>query len=256
MKIKRKMFAELRLLMICLGTINAMAQSTIFNTPTTDTVAPKSIYMEFDFLAQSPPNDYSKIYLYNYRLVVGMARALEFGINFPIYNEPTSRGSSSNASIQPNIKWKCYHHDPAGISIALGGILNTPAINRHQQDSWGMLYALVSKRFTSRAYGPRLHAGSYKIVSANQDLEKGPISFLGARTGAILGYEQPMAKNISLVADWFSGNNSIGYFTPGISIAVPYQGLINAGYSIGNDTWSSRSSVRNRYFFIYYGKTF
>jgi hypothetical protein len=233
-----------------------MAQSTIFNIPTTDTVSPKKVYAEFDFLVQAPGTDVSRTYVYNPRLVVGAPGNLEFGVNFPVYNTRMSGDSSSNGYFQPNAKWKFYSNDDKGVAMAVGGLLNTPLNNRNSQDSWGLLYALVSKKVKTGNYGPRFHAGPYGIVSANQDPTEGPVSFLGPRAGVILGYEQPVHSRVSIVADWFSGKNGFGYFTPGISIVLPRNGLFNAGYSIGNDSWEDDNATKNRYFFVYYGVTF
>lgn len=233
----------------------AMAQSTIFNIPTTDTVSKGKGYVEFDFLPQAPGTGASRTYIYNPRIVVGAPGNVEFGLNFPTYHfsGPTS---STSGFIQPNIKWKYYNNDDAGVAIAGGGILNTPLNNRDGQDSWGLLYTEVSKKVKSGAYGPRFHAGPYGVVSANQDPAEGAISFLGPRAGVILGYEQPIHAKASIVADWFSGKNGLGYFTPGISITLPGSGLLNAGYSIGNDSWENSNATKNRYVFVYYGVTF
>jgi hypothetical protein len=244
------------MLMSVLFLERAMAQSTIFNIPTTDTVAKGKVYAEFDFMAQVPDTDVSRTYLYNPRLVVGAPGNLEFGVNVPIYNTRFSGESATNGYIQPNAKWKLYNNEDAGVAMALGGLLNTPLNGRSGQDSWGLLYGLVSKKVKSSDYGPRFHAGPYGIVSANQDPNDGPVSFLGPRAGVILGYEQPVHKRISIVADWYSGKNSLGYFTPGISITLPGSGLLNAGYSIGNDSWEDGNATGNRYCFVYYGVTF
>jgi hypothetical protein len=233
-----------------------MAQSTIFNIPTTDTVAKGGVYAEFDFLPQVPGFDDSRTYVYNPRLVVGAPGNLEFGVNFPMYNTRASGDSTTNAYIQPNAKWKIYSNDDAGVAISAGGLLNTPLNNRDGQDSWGLIYGLVSKKIKTGNYGPRFHVGPYGILSANQDPEEGPVSFSGPRAGVILGYEQPVYKTISFVADWFSGKNFFGYFTPGISITLPRSGLLNAGYSFGNDSWEDDNAIRNRYLFFYYGVTF
>lgn len=232
-----------------------MAQSTIFNIPTTDTVIKGKVYAEFDFLAQAPGTGASRTYLYNPRLVVGAPGNLEFGVNFPVYNTRASGNSAANGYIQPNAKWKFYENEKAGVAMAVGGLLNAPLNNGEGQDSWGLLYGLISKKIKTGNYGPRFHAGAYGIVSANQDPTKGPVSFVGPRAGVILGYEQPAYKRISVVADWFSGKNGFGYFTPGISIALPRSGLLNAGTSIGNDSWADGNVTKNRYFFIYYGVT-
>jgi hypothetical protein len=234
-----------------------MAQSTLFNIPTTDTVAKKKAYAEFDFLPQIPgADDGSRIYLYNPRLVVGAPHNVEIGVNFPTYNTRASGDSTTNAYIQPNAKWKFFEKEKLGVAMAAGGILNTPLNNRDGQDPWGLLYGVFSKKIKTGDYGPRFHAGPFGVVSANQDPKQGPVSFVGRRAGVILGYEQPVSKKISIVADWFSGKNTIGYFTPGISITLPKNGLLNAGYSIGNDSWENSNATKNRYVFVYYGVTF
>ena len=52
----------------------ALAQSTIFNIPSTDTVDKGKGYFEFDFLPQMPGSDSTRIYTYNPRLVAGVAK--------------------------------------------------------------------------------------------------------------------------------------------------------------------------------------
>jgi hypothetical protein len=61
----------------------AMAQSTIFNIPTTDTITKGKAYFEFDFMPQAPAADASRTYMCNPRLVVGAPGKIEFGLNFP-----------------------------------------------------------------------------------------------------------------------------------------------------------------------------
>lgn len=235
---------------------NAMAQSTLFNIPTTDTVAARKAYAEFDFMAQVPGAASARTYFYNPRLVVGAPGNIEAGVNVPVYSTRAGSASSTNAYLQPNAKWKFYGNDDAGVAAAAGGLCNLALNKRDSQDNWIMLYGLVSKKFKAGDYGPRFHAGPYGIASANQDPSKGPVSFLGPRAGVILGYEQPLHKKLTLVADWFSGKNWFGYFTPGISIALPGNGLFNASYSIGNDSWADSNATKNRYLFMYYGITF
>jgi hypothetical protein len=237
----------------------AMAQSTIFNIPTTDAVAKGKAYFEFDFLPQAPAAEGAqRVYTYNPRLVVGLGGNVEAGVNFPTYQNSTSCNvtPATCGYIQPNLKWKFFNRDNSGVGLAGGVLLHTPINKREGQDSWGLLYANVSKKFVNGAYGPRLHVGPYGIVSGNQDPDEGPVSFLGPRAGVLAGYEQPIHSKVSIVADWFSGKNFFGYFTPGISIVLPGSGLLNAGYSIGNDSWANSNATKNRYVFVYYGVTF
>jgi hypothetical protein len=251
-----RILTQLLFLILVAFSGHVLAQSTIFNIPTTDTVAKGKAYAEFDFLPQIPGTDVSRTYIYNPRLVVGAPGKIEFGVNFPIVNARGSGFSATNAYIQPNAKWKFYENEGAGVATAVGALLNAPMNNRDFQDTWGMLYGLISKKVKTGNYGPRFHGGFYGVVSANQNADKGPVSFLGPRAGAILGYEQPISQKISFVADWFSGKNNLGYFTPGISITLPANGLLNAGYSLGNDSWTNSNATRNRYVFLYYGIAF
>ena len=245
--------AQLLFLILMTYSSRVLAQSTIFNIPTTDTVAKGKAYAEFDFLPQVPGSDGSRTYLFNPRFVIGSPGKFEFGVNFPTYNTRGSGTSDTNAYIQPNAKWRFYENEKAGVASAVGVLVNTPLNNRDIQDSWALLYGLVSLKIKGN-YGPRFHAGPYGVVSASADPNR--VSFLGPRAGMILGYEQPVQKKISIVADWYSGKNGLGYFTPGISFTLPGNGLLNAGYSIGNDSWANSNATKNRYVFLYYGVTF
>jgi hypothetical protein len=77
----------------------------------------------------------------------------------------------------------------------------------------------------------------------------------GPNGGVLAGYEQPVSGTVSIVADWFSGKNFFGYFTPGVSITLPHNGLLNIGYSFGNDSFGDPGND-NRTLFVYYGITF
>ena len=225
--------------------VPAAAQSTIFNIPTTDTVAPKKGYFEFDYLAQLPKPDAGQFQIFMPRLVVGVAPNVEVGVNFA--NTKISDGGGTFSQIQPNAKVKFYNNDDAGVAAAAGVIFYTGLNKRDDQDSFSLFYAEVSKKVKSGNYGPRFHGGIYGSASYGDD----------EQVGAILGYEQPVSSKVSVVADWFSGKNFWGYFTPGISITLPRASLLNIGYAIGNDSYEDGSSdYKNRAFFIYYGITF
>jgi hypothetical protein len=240
---------------------SAMAQSTIFNIPSTDTVDKGKAYFEFDFLPQAPgPDTGSRTILYNPRLVVGLPHDAEFGVNFPTFHAGTTNGY-----IQPNFKWKFFKNDDQGVAVDIGTVLNTPLNNRSGQATWGYVYGSVSKKVKTGMYGPRFTIGPYGVL-ANEDpgtsASPNAVSFFGPRGGVILGYEQPLGSKVSFVADWFSGtkglggaSDSLGYFTPGISITGgPH--IFNIGYSLGNDSWQNSNASKNRYLFMYYGITF
>jgi len=233
---------------------SASAQSTIFNVPTTDTVEKGKGYFEFDFLPQAPgPDTGSRVIIYNPRLVVGLPHDAEIGVNVPVYHFSDS-DPSNFGYVQPNVKWRYYKNDEKGVAAGVGVVANAPLNNRDSQLAWAYVYGNFSKKVKSGNFAPRFTAGPYGVIAKQDDPVK--VGFVGTRGGVLLGYEQPVTGRISFVADWFSGKNSIGYFTPGVSVTLPHSGLFNAGYSLGNDSWEHSNATRNRYVFLYYGVTF
>jgi hypothetical protein len=221
----------------------AAAQSTIFNIPTTDTVAKGKVYFEFDFEPQIPePSGVERLYIYDPRLVVGLAPNVEAGANVAFFHT----AASTHTFIQPNVKWRFFSKDPKGLAAAIGGILFAPINHREDLTPFGLLYTEFSKKLKTSMYGPRFHAGPYGVVHGGD-------AWVGPRAGAIVGYEQPIHPKISIVADWFSGKNAFGYFTPGLSFTLPANGVFNAGYGLGNDSFHGND---NRFLFLYYGVTF
>jgi hypothetical protein len=214
----------------------AAAQSTIFNIPTTDTVAPKKGYFEIDYLPQTPgPDEGDSFQIYTPRIVVGIAPTAEVGVNFA----NTRVGGETFQLFQPNAKYKFYADDANGLAAAAGII---GYIASDDLDSFGQVYGEVSKKVMS---GARFTAGLWSSVSYGDDNV----------AGVLLGYEQPVRGRLSIVADWFSGKNFWGYFTPGISVTLPRNGLLNIGYSLGNDSFEDPGN-HNRALFVYYGITF
>src|SRR2546427_13035348 len=95
-------------LALFLGAENAIAQSTIFNIPTTDTVSKGKGYFEFDFLPQIPkPELADRLYIYDPRLVVGLGPNVEAGINIAAFHT----SGATNVFAQPNIKWRFFSSD-------------------------------------------------------------------------------------------------------------------------------------------------
>src|SRR6266481_2304158 len=104
-------------LLLFLSAQNAIAQSTIFNIPTTDTVSKGKGYFEFDFLAQIPkPELTDRLYIYDPRLVVGLGPNLEAGVNVASFHT----SGATNVFAQPNIKWRFFSSVNEGLAAAVG----------------------------------------------------------------------------------------------------------------------------------------
>jgi hypothetical protein len=216
----------------------AMAQSTLFNIPSTDVVPNKRVYLEFDFLSHLESHDDGGFQVYAPRAVFGVGKGVEVGVNVSALD---SFAPDQPVYISPNVKWQFYSNEEDGVAVAAGGLLYTPIAHRAGADTYGFVYTVASKKVKS-AYGPRLTGGAYALPGLGDGL--------GSQGGAIVGYEQPLGRNVTFVTDWFSGKNAFGYVTPGISITLPKSSLLNIGYSIGNQ------GRGNNALFVYYGITF
>jgi hypothetical protein len=216
---------------------DCLAQSTIFNIPSTDVVPKKKVYLEFDFLSHLESHADGGFQIYAPRAVFGVGKSVEVGVNVSAVD---SVAPNQPVYVSPNVKWQFYSNEENGVAMAAGGLLYTPIAHRTGADTYGFVYTVVSKKVKSD-YGPRLTGGAYALP--------GLADGLGTQGGAIVGYEQPLAKKVSFVADWFSGKNAFGYVTPGVSISLPKSSLLNIGYSIGNQ------GRGNNALFVYYGIT-
>ncbi len=215
----------------------SLAQSTIFNIPSTDVVAKKKVYFEFDFIGHLESDQNGGFQAYVPRAVVGLGKGVEVGVNIAA----TRSAAPGIVYLQPNIKWQFYANEKAGTALTAGAIAYIPAKDRKVNDTFGFLYGNGSKKFKG-AYGPRITVGGYGLVDFDATgFDKG---------GSMVGYEQPLSGKVSFVADWFSGNNGFGYVTPGISVTLPKNSLFNVGYSVGN------KGRKNNALFVYYGITF
>ena len=95
----------------------AMAQSTIFNIPSTDTVSKGKGYFGFDFLAQAPGTGTTRTYIYNPRVLVGVGSNVEAGVNFPVYHGSGAPSPNNFGYIQPNVKVKYFNNDDKGVAL-------------------------------------------------------------------------------------------------------------------------------------------
>jgi hypothetical protein len=216
----------------------AAAQSTIATVPSTDVVAGRKVYLEFDFISQYANHHESGFQSYVPRAVVGIGHSIEVGANL-VYTD--GFGVSQPIEIQPGVKWQFYRKERNGIAAAAGAMLYTPLTHRAGTDTFVMLYTVISKKVAGK-FGPRLTGGGYALAGRNEGT--------GARGGPIIAYEQPLVPRVSFVMDWFGGRNRFGYVTPGLSFATTTHSLLYTGYSIGNQ------GRRNNALFTYYGITF
>lgn len=214
-----------------------MGQSTLFTAPTSDVQSRGTVYLEADFITHFASYKDGGYQTYGPRVVVGIAKNVEAGVNV-FY---TKSSGPEPIEIEPNLKWKFYENEKRGLAAAAGFVVTIPVTHRRQAKMTGMFYVVGSKTFPSD-YGPRFTFGGYGLV--------GPFEEGTSRSGFIAAVEQPITKKVAFVTDWFSGNNDLGYVTPGVGINFTPKTSLYTGYSIGNQGRS------NNFLAVYYGHTF
>lgn len=220
------------------GSQVARGQSTLLNIPTTDVVAARKVYVEMDFLTNYAWQREGSFQNYIPRTVIGVGKNIEVGANVSFTHVS---GEDNPVELQPNIKWQIYSNEGNGTAIAVGCILYAPITNRAGTNTLGQCYSAASKQLPGR-FGPRFTGGGYALIHANED-EK-------TKAGAIIGYEQPLTGKVSLLVDWTSGDNRLGYANAALSFVTSKSSQLTTGYSIANHGRGKNS------LFAYYGIQF
>jgi hypothetical protein len=210
----------------------ATAQETIFNVPSGDVLDKGKVYGEFDFAYRWDLSAGG----YTPRIVAGIGHKIEIGLNL---NGIVSPGPSQTTPT-PTIKWKAYDGGNNGWTFMLGDDVFVPVQNR-SYNAGNYFYAEFAKTLKSQT---RFTFGGY-------DFSANTVSS-GNKAGGQFGVEQPLNKRLTLAADWFTGNHSLGYFTPGAVIKLSAKATAYAAYEIGN----SGAANGNRFLLLELGWNF
>lgn len=190
----------------------ARAQQTLFNVPSADVLDRGKIYLETDWLWR--PNSPSFAAGSPLRAVYGFGSHIEGGVNFSGINTP----GRSTPTVSPAIKWQPYTSD--GLTVTAGGLGLFFLRGSRDGDPAALLYAHAATKLPT---GTRLTAGGWWASSGYA----GP----GVEKGGLFGVEQSITRNLSLIADWSTGHNGLGFLSPGLVVtAGPW--ALYAAYSI------------------------
>lgn len=217
--------------------ISADAQTTIFNIPTADSLQRGSWNLEFDFITKPVSYRDGGYQTYGYRVAYGVTNKTEIGSNFYY----TRSGTPSTGQAEFSLKQKVYQNEKYGVTVSGGIVVFVPLRSRVGDKTAAMAYANGSKSI-QQLNGMTVTGGAYHIFGGSKTF--------GTKTGAMLGLVQPIAGRVSFVADWFSGNNRLGYASAGFNVNVTKKQYLLTGWSFGN------SGRGNNAFAAYYGVTF
>lgn len=210
---------------------SAAAQQTIFNVPTADVLDRGKVYFELDasFKFNCQPA-LCKFSSFVPRIVVGTGHNVEVGLNVIGNVQP----GADTTTLVPVIKWRFYQNEKKGWALFAGNHFYIPV--RNKSFNFGTYTYVAAAKTINKT---RLTAGGY-VASRNV------FATQAVRGGGQFGFEQAVTKNFNVIADWYTGKHSAGYFTPGISFKASPKVTGYLGYSIGN-----ASAAKGNHFFLF-----
>ena len=215
----------------------AWPQSSIFFVPSTDTQEKRNFYLSLESYAHFDKYERGGFQSYGPSIVYGVSKDVEVGINY--YFTDDENGSASE--LQPTIKWRAYNNEKKGVAIAVGSVVFVPLNEVAGNKTSAMFYANASKTFKS-AKEMRLTGGIYTVANGGDDF--------GTKTGVLVGIEQPITERFTLLADWTSGKNRLGYSNIGFGYGIKKSQYLAVGYTFGN------SGRGNNFLSVFYGFNF
>ena len=191
----------------------AFAQQTIFNVPTADVLDKGKVYVENDDLWRPQDPHFAT---FTIRGVSGFGANVEGGVNVGGLVTPGRSAPTATAAV----KWQPLKVGGFALTTGAHGLFFLHGSK--DGDPAGFFYAHGAYTFSTNT---RLTAGGW-VATPDYAAPK-------TTRGALAGLEQKLVERLNLIADWYSGENGIGYFTPGVSST--WGGFtLYAGYSFKN----------------------
>ncbi|HYX20746.1 MAG TPA: hypothetical protein VFA98_07875 [Thermoanaerobaculia bacterium] len=185
------------------GFLSAMAattraQQTIFNVPSADVLDPGKVYAEVDELFRPTEPKFSSTTV---RGVYGVLPGMEAGVNFGGFSSPGSTIPTATLAV------KIQPVHAGGFTLTAGGYGLFYLRGSEDGNPAGMGYGFASYRI----------AGTETRIDVGGWYSSAGFAKPSSTGGALVTFEQPLpfVKGLTLAADWYSGVNSIGYFSPG-----------------------------------------
>ena len=197
----------------CMVATPAAAQQTLFSVPSADVLGAGKFYLEEDNLWRPGRPEET---FFTLRAVAGLGSAVEAGMN--LGGLATEGRSVPNAILA--LKWQPLHTSQWSVTTGVHGLFflrgsvdGSPSAHVYAHAAW------------TPVDGTRITAGVWYATSGYADT--------GVTRGVLAGFEQHLSSTLVFQADWFSGRNGLGYFTPGFAWTIG-QWVIYAGYSVKN----------------------
>jgi hypothetical protein len=192
----------------------AYAQETVFDVPSADILDKGKVYGELDGTVRVA----DPLATFTPRIVVGIGHQIELGVNFDGLSAP----DVGELEISPTAKWRIWKARTSGWSFLVGDDLFFPVYQR-SYDAGNYAYAFFSKEWKRRT---RIGFGGYDFTRS--------VVATGNRAGGQFTLEQVVNKRLTLAAEWYTGNSSVGYVNTGAVIKLTQKLTLYTAYQIGN----------------------
>ena len=216
---------------------NSQAQQTIFNVPTADVLDRGKVYVELD--ASFKTNDQDALRKFSSfvpRVVGGTGGNVEIGLNITGNINP----GADSTTLVPTIKYRFYQNKKKDVTLFAGANFYIPVRNGgYKIGSYS--YLAVAKTINKT----RLTAGGF-VFSKNVVAPK------AVRGGGQFAIEQTINDKLTLAADWLTGRQANGYFSPGLIYKLHPKVTAYLSYSLGN----SKLKQGNHFFLFELGYNF
>src|ERR1700754_3037041 len=215
--------AAMALTLTCGAFMQARAQQTIFNVPSSDALDKGKVYGELD-VTWKPNKDADNVVgrfsSFVPRVVFGAGGRVEVGLNI---NGNIQTGPDATTLV-PTIKWQVYNGKDNGWFFVVGDNLFIPVRNK-AYDAGNYVYAQISKS---------LNGGKTRLTAGGYEFSPNVVAANAHRAGGQFGFEHAVNSKFTVQADWFTGKHASGYFTPGFYVKPHPKVTLYGGYSIGN----------------------
>jgi hypothetical protein len=192
----------------------ALSQQTVFNVPSADVLDRGKMYMEWD----ASLGDSSLSGSFTPRSSNGLGHGVEAGVGVSSFNFP----DAGEVVVTPTVKWKFFESTAHGL-VLFGGEQVFLPIKRRTYGIGSNAYVEAAK---STRFGTRVGVGIYDFTSQTIDRAN--------RAGVQASIEQTVNARLSLAADWYSGNTSIGFTNLGAGWKLTRSVSVMGGFGLGN----------------------
>lgn len=186
----------------------------MFDVPNADILDKGKVYGELDGTVRVV----DPLATFTPRVVLGIGHQIELGVNFDGLSAP----DLSELAISPTVKWRIWKARTSGWAFLVGDDLLFP-VYRQPYDAGNYAYAFLAKQWKQ---GTRIGFGGY-------DFTRNVVA-TGNRAGGQFTFEQTVNKRLTLAAEWYTGNSTVGYVNTGGVVKLTQKLTLYAAYQIGN----------------------